>query len=130
MWEDDAPLGVLSVGDRVADDVLEEDLEHTTGLLIDETGDTLHTTTTCETADSGLGDTLDVVAENLAVKLSAALAEPLKYKSAQIRIELVSSRTNLATLSTARHIDISRVVERFKSNCEVDDADVEVCFAR
>ena len=32
--------------------VLEEDLEDTTGLFIDETGDTLHTTTTSETTDS------------------------------------------------------------------------------
>ena len=32
--------------------VLEEDLEDTTGLFIDETRDTLHTTTTSETTDS------------------------------------------------------------------------------
>ena len=42
---------MLSVGDGVTDDVLEEDLENTTGLLVDETGDTLHTTTTSETTD-------------------------------------------------------------------------------
>ena len=43
---------MLSVGDGVTDDVLEEDLENTTGLLVDETGDTLDTTTTSETTDS------------------------------------------------------------------------------
>jgi hypothetical protein len=32
--------------------VLKEDLEDTTSLLVNETGDTLHTTTTSETADS------------------------------------------------------------------------------
>ena len=37
--------------------VLEEDLEDTTGLLVDEAGDTLHTSTTGEAADGGLGDT-------------------------------------------------------------------------
>ena len=42
---------MLSVGDGVTDDVLEEDLENTTGLLVDETGDTLHTTTTSETTN-------------------------------------------------------------------------------
>lgn len=31
--------------------VLQEDLENTTSLLIDETGDTFHTTTTGETTD-------------------------------------------------------------------------------
>ena len=56
---------------------LKEDLENTTGLLVDETRDTLDTTTTGETADSGLGDTLDVVAKDLAVTLGAALSETL-----------------------------------------------------
>ena len=70
--------------------VLQEDLEDTTSLLVDETRDTLYTTTTSETTDSldmwmavntrcnlmirecmtyGLGDTLDVVTENLTVTL-------------------------------------------------------------
>ena len=97
------PLCVLSVGDRVADNVLEEQLENTTGLLVDETRDTLHTTTTSETADSRLGNALDaahicqrhvfkkhqtmrvLVTKNLAMTLGSALAE------------------TLATLSTARH---------------------------
>jgi hypothetical protein len=33
-------LGVFSVGDRVLDDTLEEDLEDTSGLFVDQTGDT------------------------------------------------------------------------------------------
>jgi len=72
---DSLTAGVLGVGDRVTDDVLKEDLEHTAGLFVDETGDALHTTTTSETADSGLGDTLDVVAKDLAVTLGASLSE-------------------------------------------------------
>ena len=58
---DGLALGVLSVGDGVTDDTLEEGLEDTTGLLVDHGRDTLDTTTASETADSGLGDTLDVV---------------------------------------------------------------------
>ena len=57
--------------------VLEEDLEDTTGLLVDETRDTLHTATAGETADGGLGDALDVVAKDLAVTLSTTLSETL-----------------------------------------------------
>jgi hypothetical protein len=38
---------------------------------------TLDTATTRQTADSGLGDALDVVTQNLAVTLGAALAEAL-----------------------------------------------------
>ena len=65
---------MLSVGDRVADDILKEDLENTTGLFVDEAGDTLDTATTGETADGGLGDALDVVAKDLAMTLGASLS--------------------------------------------------------
>ena len=37
--------------------VLEEDFQDTTGLFVDETGDTLHTSTTSKAADGGLCDT-------------------------------------------------------------------------
>ena len=74
---DSLALGVLSVGDSVADDTLEEGLENTAGLLVDHGGDTLDTTTTRETADGGLGDTLDVVAQDLAVALGTTLSETL-----------------------------------------------------
>ena len=69
--------GVLSVGNRVTDNVLEEDLQDSTSLFVDETGDTLDTTTTGKTADSRLGDSLDVVAKNLTVTLGASLSESL-----------------------------------------------------
>ena len=68
---------VLSVGHGIADHVLEEHLEDRAGLLVDEAGDALDTTTAGETADSRLRDALDVVTQNLAVTLGAALAETL-----------------------------------------------------
>ncbi|KAL7537938.1 hypothetical protein ACHAXR_008177, partial [Thalassiosira sp. AJA248-18] len=43
---DSLTASMLGVGDRVTNDVLKEDLEHTAGLLVDETGDTLDTATT------------------------------------------------------------------------------------
>ena len=70
-------LGVLSVGDGVTDDTLEEGLEHTAGLLVDHGRDTLDTATTCKTTDGRLGDALDVVAQDLPVALGSALAEAL-----------------------------------------------------
>ena len=78
--------GVLGVGDGITDDVLKEHLEDTTGLLVDETRDALHTTTTSETADSRLGDTLDVITQDLSVALGTALSE------------------TLSSLSTSRHL--------------------------
>merc|ERR1719220_1369255 len=74
---DGLPLGVLGVGDGVADHVLEEDLENAPGLLVDEAGDPLDAASPGEAADGGLGDTLDVVTEDLAVPLGAPLAQPL-----------------------------------------------------
>ena len=98
---DGLALGVLGVGDRVADHVLEEHLEDTSGFFVDEARDTLHTTSTGETADGGLGDALDVVAKHLSVTLGASLAE------------------TLASLTTARH-DCLRIrserVERRSQN--------------
>ena len=44
--------------------------------------DTLDTTSARETADSGLGDTLNVVLQNLAMTLGTALAEALAALSA------------------------------------------------
>ena len=84
---DGLAASVLSVGDRVADDRLEEGLEHGAGLLIDEARDALDTTAASEAADGGLRDALDVVTKHLAVTLGAALAE------------------TLASLTTTRHVD-------------------------
>ena len=56
------PLGVLGVGNGITDDVLQEHLQNSTGLFVDESRDTLDSTSASQTADSGLGDTLDVIA--------------------------------------------------------------------
>jgi len=74
---DGLPLGMLSVGDGIPDDVLKEHLQDTPGLLVDEARDTLDTTAASQAPDGGLGDTLDVVPEHLAVTLGATLAESL-----------------------------------------------------
>lgn len=68
---------MFSVCDSITDDALEEGLEDTTGLVVDHGGDTLDTTTTRETADSGFGDTHDVIAQNLAVTLGATFSKAL-----------------------------------------------------
>ena len=83
---DRLPARMLSVGDRVADDVLKEDLEDAAGLLVDEAGDALDSPPASKAADRGLGDALDVVAQHLPVALSAALAK------------------TLATLAATRHV--------------------------
>ena len=74
---DGLPLGVFGVGDGIPDDVLKENLEDSTGLLIDESRDTLDSSTTSQTSDGGLGDSLDVVSQHLTVTLGASLSESL-----------------------------------------------------
>ena len=74
---DGLPLGVLSVGDSVADHVLQEDLEDAAGLLVDQAGDPLDTAPPGQAPDGGLGDPLDVVTKNLAVPLDSTLSQSL-----------------------------------------------------
>ena len=54
-------LGMLGVGDGIPDDVLQENLEHASGLLVDEAGDALDAATTSKATDGRLGDALDVI---------------------------------------------------------------------
>ncbi len=82
---------VLSVGDGVADDVLQEHLQDTAGLLVDEAADALDTSATGQTADRRLGDSGNVIPQNLAVTLGAALSE------------------SLSSLSSSRHLSKEKV---------------------
>uniref|UniRef100_A0A1X7VLY4 Uncharacterized protein n=1 Tax=Amphimedon queenslandica TaxID=400682 RepID=A0A1X7VLY4_AMPQE len=79
-------LGMLCVSDSITDDILEEDLQYTSCLLIDEARDTLDTTTASKTTNGGLGDSLDVVTKDLPVTLGASLSE------------------TFASFSTSRHV--------------------------
>lgn len=74
---DGLPLGVLGVGDGIADDILQENLQHSAGLLIDESGDALDTPSAGQTSDGGFGDALDVVPEHLPVPLGASFPQTL-----------------------------------------------------
>ena len=71
---DSLPASVLSVGDCVTDDVLKEDFQDASGLLVDEARDTLDTTSACKTSDGGLRYALDVVSEDLSVSLGTTFA--------------------------------------------------------
>ena len=72
---DSLALGMLGVGDCVADHVLQEDLEHAARLLVDETAEALDAATTRQTSNGRLGDALDVVAQHFSVTLGATFAQ-------------------------------------------------------
>ena len=68
------PAGMLSVCDGVANDVLKEYFQDTSGLFVDEARDTLDATSSCETANCGLRNALDIVSEDFAVSLGTTFA--------------------------------------------------------
>ena len=72
---DGLPLGVFRVRDGIADDVLQEDFEHTARLLVDETRNALDAATPGQSTDGGFGDALDVVAQHFAVPFSSSFAQ-------------------------------------------------------
>ena len=104
---DGLPLGMLSVGDGIANHVLKEHLQDATGLLVDESRDSLHATTASKTADSGLCNALDVITQNLAVTLRAPLSESLSsfassrhFVSIRVRVLLM----NASPKTRSRHL--------------------------
>ena len=73
-------LGVLSVGDGVLDNVLEEASEDNSGLVIDEGADSLDSTSSGKSSNGWLGDTENGVldgfgSESLGSSLSSDLSE-------------------------------------------------------
>jgi len=84
---DSLSLGMFSVCDSVSDDSFQEGLEDTSGLFVDHGRDTLDTTTAGKTSDGRLGDTLDVVTQNLSVALGTALAETLATFAASSHVD-------------------------------------------
>merc|ERR1719290_35806 len=68
---------MLSVGDGVADDILQEHLQDTSGLFIDETAYPLDSSSSCQSSYSRLGDALNVVPQDLTMPLGAALSKAL-----------------------------------------------------
>jgi hypothetical protein len=87
-------LGMLGVGNSITNDRFEERFEDATSLFVDHSlcylstrantdslysahRDTLDTSTTGQSTNSRLGDTLNVVSKNLAMALGTTLAEAL-----------------------------------------------------
>ena len=74
---DGLTASVFGVGDSVTDDGFQEGLEDSTGFLVDQSGDSLDSSSASETTDGWLGDSLDVITKDLAVALGSSLAETL-----------------------------------------------------
>ena len=85
---DGLSLGMLGVGDSISDDVFQENLEDTTGFFVDQTRNTLDTTSSSQSSDGWLGNSLDVISKNLSMTLCSSFSE------------------SLSSLSTSRHVEL------------------------
>jgi hypothetical protein len=72
--------------------------------FVNETRDTLDSSSSSETPDSGLGDSLDVVSQDLSVSLSTSLSETCarqRARSDEGRVRVVEGvRVDMLTFST------------------------------
>jgi hypothetical protein len=72
---DSLAFGMLGVSDGVPDDVLKEHFQNSTSLFVDQSRNTLDTSTTGKASDGRLGNPLDIVVKDLAMTFSSTLAE-------------------------------------------------------
>src|SRR3989338_10329880 len=80
---DRGALAVLGVGDGVADDVGQEDLESVSNLVVGHCRDALDPAASSQSSDRRLGDALDVFAEDFAVPLHTTFAQSFALALAQ-----------------------------------------------
>lgn len=96
-------LGVLCIGDGITDDVLEEHLEYSSGLLVDQSGDTLDPASASQTTDCWLGDSLDVVTEHLAMTLCASLAQTFSALATSRHVKVLVQNASLFSPKSYLH---------------------------
>ena len=90
------PLGVLGVGDSISDHIFKEDLEDSSSFFVDQSADSLYSTTTRQTTDGWLRNSLDVVTKNLSMTLGASFSQ------------------SLSSFASSRHLDFLKFVREFK----------------
>merc|ERR1719369_2210299 len=86
------PFGVFSVGDSVTNDILQEHLENTTSFFINQARDAFHASTSCQTTNSGLGNTLDVITQDFAMTLSTSLPKSFASFAASSHVDSFECR--------------------------------------
>ena len=104
---DGLPLGVLSVCDSISDHVFQENFEDSSSFFVDQSTDSFYTTTTRQTADGWLRDSLDVVTKNFSMTLGASFSQ------------------SLSSFSASRHLDLLKFVREFKPIRE-DNVDYKI----
>ncbi|XP_032449987.1 uncharacterized protein LOC115519791 [Lynx canadensis] len=95
-------LSVLSVGDCIPNNVFQENLQHAPGLLVDEAGDPLDSSTPGKAPNCRLGDALDVVPQNFAVALGTPLAQAFATLSSPRHSEKQAGDTTFGIMARTK----------------------------
>jgi len=64
-------FGMFGVRNSVPNNVFQKDFQHTTGFLVNQTRNSLHSASACQPSNSRLRYSLDIVSQNFPVPLSA-----------------------------------------------------------
>ena len=72
---DSLSLSMFSISDSVSDDDFKENLQNTSSFLLDESRNTLDSTSTGQSTDGGFSNTLDVITKDLSVTLGASFSK-------------------------------------------------------
>src|SRR6185436_3247085 len=68
-------LGMLAIGDRIADHVFQKQLQHTSDFFVNQSGNSLHSASARQSANRGLRYALDVISQHFAMTLSASFSQ-------------------------------------------------------
>ncbi|TRY78829.1 hypothetical protein TCAL_12417 [Tigriopus californicus] len=114
---DGLSLGVFSVGDSITDDVLKEHLEDSACLLVDQARDTLDATTTSQSSNCRLGDTLNIITQDFAMTLGASFAQTFaSFASSSHDIRRYQKSTELLI----RKLPFQRLVREIAQDFKTD----------
>ncbi|TRY68715.1 hypothetical protein TCAL_03263 [Tigriopus californicus] len=105
---DSLSLGVFGVSDSITDDILQEDLEHTS--------DTFDSAATSQPPDSGFGDTLDIITQYFAMTLGASFAQSFASFASSSHIRRYQKSTELLI----RKLPFQRLVREIAQDFKTD----------
>ena len=88
---DGLAFGMLTVCHCIANDIFQENLQHPSGLFVDEARNSLDSSSSCKSSDGWFGDALDVITQDLAMTFCASLSQ------------------TLSSFATARHDELDRI---------------------
>merc|ERR1712038_479848 len=69
------PLGMFGVGNCVTDDIFQEDFQNSSGFFVNKSRDSFHSSSSCQSADSWFGDTLDVISQHLTMTFCSSFSQ-------------------------------------------------------